>query len=347
MGFLNFYLSLGLCFFALAVGWKPNPRSIAAAVALLAAAYAAHGLAVAWAAALLAYRWLALRLDPRLLPRFAAAALAAIVALRLLLSAFMATRWSAQQLFSIAAADQAWVYGGKYRAVVVALLVVWAVLFVRLLHVMGRRKLLASVPFHFSVLTAAGICLLPNVIAIPGYRHNLVFIAERMSLALGICYCALLAGVRAPAFARYGLLAITLLFFGFLYRDDAILNAFEDRIEAAVAPLREQRVVTGIDDPNLRATPFTHMVDRACLGVCYSYANYEPSTAQFRVRALAVNPFVASTYEESWLLQTGNYIVQPRDLPLYRVDLDPAGRIVARALPAGAPNGMAVWNLLE
>ena len=69
--------------------------------------------------------------------------------------------------------------------------------------------------------------------------------------------------------------------------------------------------MTGIDDPSLHIDPFTHMIDRACLGVCYSYANYEPSTAQFRVRALGPNPSVAFTYEDSWRLHTGSYIVKP------------------------------------
>jgi len=28
-----------------------------------------------------------------------------------------------------------------------------------------------------------------------------------------------------------------------------------------------------------------HSVDRACIGHCFSYSNYEPSSGQFRVRA--------------------------------------------------------------
>ena len=41
---------------------------------------------------------------------------------------------------------------------------------------------------------------------------------------------------------------------------------------ATVAHLKGQRVVTGIADAGLRVNAFTHMIDRACLGVCYSYA---------------------------------------------------------------------------
>src|SRR5689334_6332569 len=74
--------------------------------------------------------------------------------------------------------------------------------------------------------------------------------------------------------------AALLLHLGFLYRDGAILNRYEDRMTAAVAGLKDARVVIGLNDPSIRANPFTHMIDRACLGVCYSFGNYEPSTAQ-------------------------------------------------------------------
>ena len=113
----------------------------------------------------------------------------------------------------------------------------------------------------------------------------LAFIPQRMSLALGVCCCAAMASApRPPKYARGFAVVVAILFFGLLYRDDAILNGYEDRMTAAVAHLKGQRVVTGMADPALRVNVFTHMIDRACLGVCYSYGNYEPSTDQFRVR---------------------------------------------------------------
>ena len=52
------------------------------------------------------------------------------------------------------------------------------------------------------------------------------------------------------------------------------------------------------------------MIDRVCLGRCFSYANYEPSTAQFRIRTVAENPYVTARYEDSWRMQNGSYVVQ-------------------------------------
>jgi hypothetical protein len=140
---------------------------------------------------------------------------------------------------------------------------------------------------------------------------------------------------------------VALLFFGFLYRDEGALNAFEDRIATLVSQLPPgQRVVSAIDDPSLRISALTHMIDRACLGRCYSYANYEPSTAQFRIRVVADNPIVVSTYADSSQLQDGSYVVKERDVPLYQVTMDQAGHMGIRILVAGAQSGIAYWQVL-
>jgi hypothetical protein len=220
-------------------------------------------------------------------------------------------------------------------------------LFVRLLGASGARSVLSSLPFQITVLSAAGVFIVPTRLQIPGYNHALVYIAERMSLAVGICLCALLAAAPLRAYHRYAMALVALLFFGFLYRDEGALNTFEDRMTKLVSQLPPgQRVVSAINDPTLRINALTHMIDRACLGRCYSYANYEPSTAQFRIRVMAGNPIVVSTYEDSWRLQDGSYVVKERDLPLYQVVLDPAGHMGIRILTAGAQSGITQWKVL-
>jgi hypothetical protein len=161
-----------------------------------------------------------------------------------------------------------------------------------------------------------------------------------MSLGVGICVCALLAAARPRAFQRYAMALVAVVFFGFLYRDEKILNALEDRIDGVISQLPAgQRIVSGVDDPYLHVFAVTHMIDRACLGRCFSYANYEPSTAQFRIRAVAQNPYVTARYDDSWRMQTGSYVVQGRDLPLLQLILDHDGRMVVRNLKAGTPCG--------
>ncbi len=347
MGLLDFYLSLGLCFWALTLAWEWKPRRVAAAIPVLTVAYVAHGLPVAWTVALLAYLWLARPMTPRNRAILMAASLAAMVAARAVVTSMMSHIWLPQQIAMITGTDQLWVFDAKYGVPFLGLLLVCVLLFLRLLHDSSARSVLSSVPFQIGVLSAAGVFIVPTRLQIPGYNHALVYIAERMSLAVGVCFCALLGAAPMRAYHRYAMLVVTLLFFGFLYRDEGALNAFEDRMTGLVSQLPPgQRVVSAIDDPSLRVNALTHMIDRVCLGRCYSYANYEPSTAQFRIRAVAENPIVVSTYEDSWRWQTGSYVVKPRDLPLYQVDLDQAGHMAIRILAAGAQSGITHWEVL-
>jgi hypothetical protein len=340
MGFFNFYLSMGLCLWTLAVVWEWDPRCVAIGVPLLALAYLAHALPVVWTVGLLVYQWLARRMSPRSRVYVIVGWLLGMVLLQIVVGHTMLSRWSPQQIRMVTGADQVWVFGGKYFAVLVGLLMLWGMLFLDLLKDSGPRSVMSSVAFQFCLISAAAVFILPTAILLPGFHHALVYIAERMSLGVGICVCALLAAARPRAFQRYAMALVAVVFFGFLYRDEKILNALEDRIDGVISQLPAgQRIVSGVDDPYLHVFAVTHMIDRACLGRCFSYANYEPSTAQFRIRAVAQNPYVTARYDDSWRMQTGSYVVQGRDLPLLQLILDHDGRMVVRNLKAGTPCG--------
>src|ERR1019366_2789758 len=93
MGLFNFYLSLGLCFWALALAWEWKPRRVAAALPVVIVAYVAHGLPVAWTVALVAYLWLARRMTPPKRAILMAASLAAVVAARAVVTGMMPYIW--------------------------------------------------------------------------------------------------------------------------------------------------------------------------------------------------------------------------------------------------------------
>jgi len=118
--------------------------------------------------------------------------------------------------------------------------------------------------------------------------------------------------------------ALATVFFAFLFVDERALNRIEDQLDVAVAqvPLR-QRVISLAVAEEVRVDPIVHAIDRACIGRCFSYANYEPCTAAFRVRCSRNNPIVVDNYADSYAIQTGGYIVKPRDFPLYGVVLRP------------------------
>jgi hypothetical protein len=348
MGFFDFYLSLGLCFCGLAAAWDPTPKRLALAAPFFVLAFLAHALAFAWGAAFLAYLIAAKYLGPQRRIQLTLAGLAGLIAARVAVSAAWPTRWAADQITLITGADQLRVFDDKYLFLFFALLAVWAVLLLELIRNKSAAPLHLRLPFQLCVLSAAGVFLLPGAIQVPGYRHALVFIAERMSLGAAVCFCSLLASVKFGRIHYWSMGALTAVFFLFLFHDDRAFNAFEDRIGQVVAVLPPgQRVLLGLDDDSLtRVNAVTHMIDRECIGRCYSYANYEPSTWQFRVRAVAPNPYVAADYRDSYMMQTGQYLVKPSDLPLYEVTMDDGGNIRLVSLPAGAPNGLRLCRVL-
>jgi hypothetical protein len=345
MGLFNFYLALGLCFWALSLAWDGKPRQLAAAVPLLVLAYVAHGLPLAWALGLLAYHWLGGRLNPRQRMFLLCVALAAIVLARVVLQNIWKTKWFSQQFTAVAAIDQLWIYSGKYVLLAGGLLFCWALLLAAWMRSKGPFTVVSGVPFQICALTAAGVLIIPDWIRIPGYNHPLVFLAERMSLALGICICALVGAAAVRPYVRYTIPVIAAVFFAFSYNDEAALNSLEDQMEELVARLPPgQRVVSAVMELQVATNPTTHMIDRVCLGRCYSYGNYEPSSAQFRIRISGDTPLVVATDADANDLQRGTYVVKPRDLPLYQVMAAPNGKLWMRTLAAGQRTDITPWS---
>jgi len=347
MGFFNFYLSFGLCFWALAVGWRLEPRRLPLSAAILLVAYTAHALPVAWTVYLFGYLGLARQLGSGARIRLMGVALALLAAAQFPLHRLV-VQWSPNQLSLATGADQAWVFDRKYSLLSVALLVLWSWQFIGRIRSRGARELVSSIPFQIAFLTVVSAWVIPTTILIPGYNHALAFITERMSLAAGVSLCAAFSAPRPRAAQTYGNVAIALLFFGFLFRDERALNRMEDRIDGLVAQLPPgSRVVSPLNDPSLRVNSLVHMIDRACLGRCFSYANYEPSTAQFRVRADPGNAYIAANYGDSWDLQNGRHVVLPGEPPLLCVALDAAGRFTVEELKAGDLCHATLWNVFQ
>lgn len=337
MGFFNFYMALGMCFWALALAWKPTGRRMAGAAAILAAAWVAHALPVLWCLCLLAHLALMRNRTGRARAYLTLAALAVMAVVRVEADSHLAGRWYPSQIADMTGADQVWVFGAKYGVVMVGLLLAWGGLFLALIHEQGSRRVFVSLPFQFFVVSAGCVLILPSAVLIPGFLHSLVYIAERMSLGVGIAVCALLAAARPRALDKWAMAVVTAVFFVFLFTDEQALNRFEDRMAGAVSSLPAgERVVSLVDEPDARVNALTHMIDRVCLGRCFSFANYEPSTRQFRVRVMKDNRIVVRTYADSWALQTGGYQVKPSDLPMRALDLDDSGRLIVRDLKAGA-----------
>jgi hypothetical protein len=322
MGLFNFYIALGLAFWALAVAGLWGARGKVAAALLLALAFVAHPMPVVWALAVMAYTAVARRMAPRHRPALAGGSLAALVLLAVLLKVLIQCQWAPGQALGLTGAEQLWVYGDRYLILVTALLVWWALWFRGVIKMHGVRRTLLDVRLHLIILNAACVVLIPSIIVLPSSGQAESLLIGRISLAGAILFCGMAASSPQRKWLTAGMAATAAIFFSFVYQDESALNRVEDRMERVVASLPPgQRVVSALMDTNLREFSLLHVIDRVCVGRCFSYANYEPSVGQFRVRVERENGIVVPDFRESWAIQAGGYVVKSRDLPLYRVDV--------------------------
>jgi hypothetical protein len=320
MGFFNFYLSFGLCFGYLAIFWRSGWWLWLAATPLLILAWTSHPFPVVWAVGTAAY--LAVTRNRQLWQRLVTLGLGVLVlwvARYVLMSRFQC-RWFWGQMLLVSGADQALIFGLKYLYIVAAVLLVSILLAVRLIKTYGWTKLAASLPFQLWVLNAVAVVLLPNDVFFPAYAVAFGYVANRLSLPAGIMACALLAQVPLRMYEKIAMVMILAGFSAMLYVDTREFNRWEDSVDAKIAQLPfGQRVISSLPVLSVPVDPLKHMVDRACVGHCYSYANYEPSTRQFRIRATKGNAIVLSEYADVYAIEKTEYVVQPQDLPLYLI----------------------------
>ena len=168
MGFFNFYLSLGLCFWAMAVIWEMKPRRVALALPIFLLAYLAHALPVLWTAGLLMYVGhrpadctpppdpvdLHLRHGPHYGPRDHR-------------QGHVRSLVAGPDRRSPPASTRCGCSIRKYYLVLMGLLAVWALMFLGLLRLSGPRAVIGSIPFQLCVLSAAVVLILPDTVLDP------------------------------------------------------------------------------------------------------------------------------------------------------------------------------------
>jgi hypothetical protein len=202
------------------------------------------------------------------------------------------------------------------------LLFIWFVLLRKWIKERGLAELILSVPGQLWLLNAAGVVLIPSAVNFPNYGLPFTYVSDRLSLAAALVGCALLGAVPLRMHEKIALTVLAAVFFSFLYIDTRELNRLENGIDAAVEQLPAgQRVIASFPGWSLRVIPLQHALDRACISRCFSYANYEPSSRQFRIRAQSANSVVFDKYYDVKAVEEGRYVVKPRDLPLYEVFL--------------------------
>jgi len=355
LGFMNYYLSIGLGGLALALVWSGDRKGVVTALVLAPVILLAHPIGLLWFAGAACYRWLWVNLRDwwRGIPPLGAIGVCVAVRWYAAHHPGYEVQWREVPAWRMSGADQFHVFGLQYvyfarGFLMLALLcgIAAVVRHGRDLQFWKRLRL----PSEVYVVSFCATLLLPENIHTDPTGGWIGELATRLTLITAIfalCWLAALPVQRWHLFA-YGALAVA--FFMFIYRDTAFMNRMETNMEKVTWPLPfGTRVVATIYAPGDYRTPFLHIPDRACLGHCFLFSNYEPSTKQFRIRVREGSPVVTASVDDSEDMQAGNYDVQDEDLPLKQIyQCDPQGRdltlICIRDLKEDEKNGSVGYH---
>jgi hypothetical protein len=346
MGFFNYYLSLGLSFFGLAIWWRGKGWERLSLLAIAPIVFVAHPLGFMWLLGAAVYVGIA-----RMLPRrnyewlLLIASAASLFAVRSYIWRHYNADPAAKPFYTFTGADQLFLFGQRYHflgwTLFVAAFICLATDLIRRRHESELWKYY-SVPIQLYVLAMFSVVLLPDAIHLPPPTAAIALLTERLTTISAVLGCCVLAAMLPRKWHFVGGAAIGIVFFTFLYQDTAVANRMESQIVELVSKLPpNQRVMGTIEPLPGSRIPIQHIVDRACIERCFSYGNYEPGAGVFRVRASPGNPYVLSSYESATDMESGDYLVQPQDLPVYEVYQCGGNgtEICIRPLKAGEYNG--------
>ena len=345
MGFINYYLSLGLACFALAIVWRPRRVDWVGGAIFAVLTFAAHPIGFLWLMGMFAY----LRVRSKLpgwwklaLPLGAAAGFYAVywyIRDRPELSA----DWDRAPFYLYNGADQLVLYGKRYIALAAAafsfgVACVVANSFARPREPGFWKRL--ALPFECYAVAFCATTLLPENLRPSPDAGWIGLLGSRLTTISAIFGLCVLGSLKPRKWHLAGFGVCALIFFAFLYQDTGWLNRLEANAEGLTSGLAPgTRVIVTIDAPPGSRIPFIHhSVERACIGHCFSYENYEPASREFRVRVRQGSPVVTSSTDAAEDMASGDYEVEQRDLPLkqiYQCDRADLTKLCIRALTAG------------
>ena len=323
-GFFNYYLSLGLAFFGVALFWRGAEWERALGIGLAPFAYIAHPLGMVWLVATAVYVGIA----EKIRYRFHWVLFVASAALLRLVHVYFFRHYTYvvepnAPFYFFNGADQLRLFSAKYIGIETGLLV-FAVMCVGV-DVWSRHREAEmwrgySIPVQLFLIAEAAVVLLPDSIHFPRFPAAVAMLTERLTLVSAVLICCILGAMRPQKWQGIGFALIAAVFFTFLYRDTGIIDRMESRTEQLVRTLPPRQRVLGtiMPLPGSRVM-IQHILDRACVGYCFSYGNYEPPSMQFRVRAGPENSLVMTNAKFASSMEKGTYRVQPQDLPAWQI----------------------------
>ena len=317
-GFFNFYLSAGFSLFGLVVVVAGNKKDFLWIPLLLVLAALAHPMGAACFLALGAYL-AALRKysEERCIAITAIVAVIAVGVRAYVMHRFEVLPREISEYW-LMGADQLIVFGRGYLYVAIAIVVVCAAALVLAM----RRELmplLLSQWFHVYVVVALVVCFAPGGLNSPETFGMMGFLPDRGSLYSAVLLAVLVAHGKPGKWFAVASAAVAIAFFVGVYRDTNLLEQREQKVSELVSGLSGERVISMVPPVAGWRIHEDHSVDRACVGRCWSYNNYEPSTGQFRIRADDGNRYVLVDDDALDGIKDGEYVVRERDVPLGEV----------------------------
>jgi len=324
MGFVNYYLSIGFAFFALATAWGGGAGNWLCTGALAAISLLAHPIGFVLFVAIACYvsLW-------RLLPRWTRPVLPAMVTISAVSMRFyfaghdaLAATWRSEGFLQLLGQDQLNLFGHRY-VLLSGVAVAWGIvcMLAAICDWIFRAKKPSSVlrlAIELYLLAVLVTFCLPENFRVGLYAGWIGLLVSRLTLVTAVFGLLVLASLRLPRWSSHGNVLCALLFFLFLYQDTGKLDRMEASARTVVGSLAMGTRVVAVANPpdDWRIQFIYHSIERACIGRCFSFANYEPSSLQFRVRALPGNYFVTTSVDQSDDMSSGDYIVRKEDLPL-------------------------------
>lgn len=349
MGFLNYYLSLGLAFFGIALAHGGKRWQFALLLLLVPLTWTAHPLGVVLMIGGSAYMLLAKRLKRRGQWTLLGGAGLSIAFISLYVCSRYEVVWSAGPLYNypynFSGVDQLVLYGTRYSILSALFLIfILACLGSDIIVGLKTRAALAAyeIPLQIYTIALLSAISLPNVIFFPHHDIPISLLTDRLTSITAILGCCLLGVMTPRKWHLAGFTVFAAVFFFFLYQDTGKVNRMEaqaEKYERVLPPGR--RIITTIWPFSGSRVFIHHIVDRSCIGYCFSYGNYEPSSQYFRVRANPGNRMVTTSSESADAIESGDYVVQPGDLPIFQIYQCNADmtELCMRELASGERNG--------
>ena len=350
MGFLNYYLSIGLACFGMAMMWPGKRRAWLGGAVLLTVALIAHPIGFVWGIGTLAYVEIRNRLAgwrKLILPVIACASFVALYLFMKQHAAKFMVDWDRGAFYFYNGADQLALYGRRYSWLAAAAFIfgLFSVVFDR-----HERKgeggwwKQFELAFELYVVAFCATSLVPENFRLSFYSGWIGLLGSRLttiSAIFGLCFMGL---IKPRKWHVAGFTACAVVFFGFLYQDTGWLNRLEANAESIASTLVPgTRVMPTIwAPPGSRLSFIGHVVDRACIGHCFNFANYEAASGEFRVRVRPGSRVVTASPDDSEDMESGEYELGDDDLPMkeiYQCDASDLTKLCIRDLESGEKNG--------